>query len=86
MAKWTSQSPEICASQMDVPSGGPGGGRPPGLSPKSLNILLLLHFILMPRLLLHMFCVFVYYMFAVLFCCKVFSWMLTVLRCCFFVM
>ena len=40
---------------MTRPSGGPGGGRPPGLSPKSLNIVLLLHFILMLRLLLHMF-------------------------------
>ena len=56
------------------PSGGPGGGRPPGLSPKSLNIVLLFHFISMPRL-LHVFCVFVYYVFA-LGCCavKCFRW------------
>ena len=53
----------------EFPSGGRGGGHPPGLSTKSLNIVLLLHFILMPRLLQHMCCVSVSYVFAV--CCFV---------------
>ena len=34
------------------PSGGPGGGRSPGLLPKSLNVVSLSHSVLMPKLLL----------------------------------
>ena len=40
------------------PPGGPGGGPPPGLSPKSLNIVLLLHVLWLSRLLLILFHVF----------------------------